>query len=59
MSITKRATTRGNVVVSKTMLECPKCGRRDVGGEVGEKTECPVCKVAMVIAFCSTGDNDE
>jgi ribosomal protein L32 len=56
MSITKRARLAGKVVVSKTMLECPKCGRRDVSNDID--VECPKCKVKMIVAFCSTGDKD-
>lgn len=52
MSITKRGRTDGRVMVSTTMLECPKCGRRDLAGDKIDAF-CPKCNEKMVVAFCS------
>ena len=57
MSITKRGMTSGKVIVSQTMLECPKCGHKDVSDDID--AECPDCKVKMIVAFCSTEDVGE
>jgi Zn finger protein HypA/HybF involved in hydrogenase expression len=46
MSITKRATISGRVTVSETVLECPKCGHRDVKSK--PNMQCPDCKCKMV-----------
>ena len=53
MAITKRAKLSGRVIIAKTMLECPKCGHRDVSdGDID--VNCPKCKTKMIVAFCST-----
>lgn len=49
MSIVKRAKLTGKVVISETLLECPKCGRRDVG----KPKKCPSCGVMMEVTNTS------
>ena len=45
MSIIKRAILTGKMVISNTLLQCPKCGHRDVG----KTRKCPLCGTKMII----------
>lgn len=45
MSIVKRADLGGKVVVSETLLECPRCGH----GDVGKIRKCPSCGEEMIV----------
>jgi Zn finger protein HypA/HybF involved in hydrogenase expression len=56
MSIIKRAKLSGKVVISEMMLECPKCGHKDVSKKIDVK--CPLCGTKMVVAFCSAEDTE-
>ncbi len=53
MSIVKRSKIKGKVIVSSTMLECPKCGHKDVSDKI--EVYCPQCNVKMIIACYSAG----
>ena len=51
MTMIKRADLSGKVVMSETVLECCKCGHKDVGSP----RECPKCGDKM-IAVCGEVD---
>jgi predicted RNA-binding Zn-ribbon protein involved in translation (DUF1610 family) len=46
MSMVKRGTTKGKMVVSETIIECPNCGHK----EVGRSKKCPKCGAKMVVS---------
>lgn len=52
MSILKRAYLGGKVIISETLLQCPRCGNKDVG----EERKCPVCGAEMKIQQTTTED---
>lgn len=45
MSILKRADLGGKVVISQTLLQCPRCGYKDVGNV----RKCPKCGADMEV----------
>jgi len=57
MSILKRADLSGRVVVARVMLECPKCGHKDVT-DGNADVDCPKCNTRMVVAYCSAGQDN-
>lgn len=54
MSILKRAYLGGKVIISETLLQCPRCGNKDVGKE----RKCPICGEEMKIQQ-TTIESDE
>ena len=47
MAMVKRARLSGKVVVSETILECRKCGHKDVG----RPRKCPECGEKMSVVY--------
>jgi predicted RNA-binding Zn-ribbon protein involved in translation (DUF1610 family) len=54
MSILKRADMGGKVVMSETLLQCPRCGCKDIG----DVRKCPKCGADMVIQQSTSHDED-